>query len=314
MAQQQSQPQQHGAATGSVLGVTHTRPAFAVPLGACDTHVHIFAPADQYPFVPERTYMPDVARVEDLAGLQDALGFSRVVIVQASPQGTDNRCLLGAIAQLGAMGRQARGVAVVAPDASLEELRALHGAGIRGLRVNLQSFGLNDPEAAKAQLRATAAQAAPLGWHVQVYTNLAMIAAVRETVLQLPVPMVVDHFGLASAAQGPQQAGFDALLALVASGHAYVKLSAPYRITSLADGSDGERIVRPLINANPERMLWGTDWPHTGAWPGVPRRRETPEPFHPIDDGQQLNLLGGWASAAELQCILVDNPARLYGF
>jgi predicted TIM-barrel fold metal-dependent hydrolase len=298
----------------AVLGVTHTRPAFPVPAGACDTHVHIFSTPDRYPFIEERTYMPSEARVQDLAGLQDALGLSRVVIIQASPQGTDIRCLLEALTDLQAMGRQGRAVAVVEDDAPQSLLRELHAGGVRGLRVNLQSFGLNDPESAKEQLKKTAAQAATMGWHVQVYTNLAMIAALRETIAQLPVPLVVDHFGLASAAAGPHQAGFDALLALAASGKVYVKLSAPYRITSEPDASDGAVIVRPLIDANPERMLWGTDWPHTGAWPGVPRRRETPEPFHPIDDGQQLNLLGGWATKEELQRILADNPARLYGF
>jgi predicted TIM-barrel fold metal-dependent hydrolase len=298
----------------AVLGVTHTRPAFPVPAGACDTHVHIFATPDKYPFIEERTYMPSEARVQDLAGLQDALGLQRVVIIQASPQGTDNRCLLEALADLQSMGRQGRGIAVVGDDAPPAVLRELHAGGVRGLRVNLQSFGLNDPQSAAEQLKRTATRAAGMGWHVQVYTNLAMIAALRDTIAQLPVPLVVDHFGLASAAAGAQQPGFRALLALAASGKVYVKLSAPYRITSRPDGSDGEAIVRPLIDANPERMLWGTDWPHTGAWPGVPRRRETPEPFHPIDDGQQLNLLGGWATKEELQRILVDNPADLYGF
>lgn len=298
----------------TVLGVTHTRPAFPVPPGACDTHVHIFAPPDKYPFIEERTYMPGEARVQDLAGLQDALGLQRVVIIQASPQGTDNRCLLEAMADLQSMGRQGRGVAVVGDDAPQGLLRELHAGGVRGLRVNLQSFGLSDPRSASEQLKRTAAQAASMNWHVQVYTNLTMIAALRKTIAQLPVPLVVDHFGLANAAAGTRQPGFDALLALAASGKVYVKLSAPYRITSKADGSDGEVIVRPLIDANPERMLWGTDWPHTGAWPGVPRRRETPEPFHPIDDGQQLDLLGGWATKGELQRILVDNPAKLYGF
>jgi len=300
--------------TTSVLGVTHSAPGFAVPPGACDCHVHVFGPPARYPFVPERTYMPDLALVGDLTKLQDSLGLQRVVIVQASPQGTNNACLTDALHDLRKLGRTARGVAVVDDAARDEELHALHEAGVRGLRVNLQSFGLSDPQAAASQLTATAKRAAWLGWHVQVYTNLSMIAQLRETIAALPVPLVVDHFGLASAAQGPGQEGFSALLGLVRAGKVYVKLSAPYRITSLPDGSDGEIIVRPLIAANPERMLWGTDWPHTGAWPGVPRRRDTPEPFHPIDDGQQLGLFGSWTSAQERQAILVDNPARLYGF
>lgn len=301
-------------ASNPVLGVTHGNPGFAVPPGACDCHVHIFGPPARYPLIPERTYMPDLASVTDLAGLQDALCLSRVVIVQASPQGTNNACLTDALHDLRKLGRAARGVAVVDDAARDEELHALHEAGVRGLRVNLQSFGLSDPKAAAAQLTATAKRAAWLGWHVQVYTNLSMIAQLQDTIAALPVPLVVDHFGLATAAQGVGQAGFGALLDLVRAGNVYVKLSAPYRITSLPDGSDGEIIVRPLIDANPARMLWGTDWPHTGAWPGVPRKRDTPEPFHPIDDGQQLGLFGSWTSEEERQAILVDNPARLYGF
>jgi predicted TIM-barrel fold metal-dependent hydrolase len=298
----------------AVLGVAHTPPAFPVPAGACDCHVHIFGPPGRYPLVPDRAYMPSPASVEDLAGLQQALGLERVVIVQASPQGTDNRCLVDALLDLKARGREARGVAVVAPGTPPRELQRLHEAGVRALRVNLQSTGINDTSAAQASLREAAALAAPLGWHIQTYTNLLIVESLRDTIRALPVPLVVDHFGLASAARGPGQEGFGALLQLAAEGKVYVKLSAPYRITSRPDGSDGGVIVRPLIDANPERMLWGTDWPHTGAWPGLPRLRDRPEPFHPVDDGQQLNLLGSWATPAELKRILVDNPARLFGF
>jgi predicted TIM-barrel fold metal-dependent hydrolase len=299
---------------GVVLGVAHTPPAFPVPAGACDCHVHIFGPPERYPLVPERTYMPSLASVDDLVGLQRSLGLERVVIVQASPQGMDNRCLVDALLDLKARRREARGVAVVAPGTPPRELQRLHAAGVRALRVNLQSTGINDTSAAGASLSEAAALAAPRGWHVQTYTNLRMVAALREAILALPVPLVVDHFGLAAAAQGSKQEGFAELLELVAAGKVYVKLSAPYRIVSRPDASDGALITRPLIDANPERMLWGTDWPHTGAWPGVPRRRDTPEPLHPIDDGQQLNLLGSWATRAELKRILVDNPARLFGF
>jgi predicted TIM-barrel fold metal-dependent hydrolase len=296
---------------GVVLGVAHTPPGFPVPAGACDCHVHIFGPPERYPLVADRVYMPGQASVADLLGLQKALHLERVVIVQASPQGVNNECLVDALHDLRGTGR---GVAVVAPGTTPRELRGLHDAGVRALRVNLQSTGINDTSAAQAALCEAAALAVPLGWHVQTYTNLLMVAALRDTIRALPVPLVVDHFGLASAAKGPEQEGFKDLLALAAEGKVYVKLSAPYRITSRPDGSDGEVIVRQLIDANPERMLWGTDWPHTGAWPGKPRLRDRPEPFHPIDDGQQLNLLGGWATREELQRILVDNPARLFGF
>ena len=292
----------------AVLGVTHSAPGFEVPAGACDCHVHVFGPYDRYPLVENRVYMPSLASVEDLVGLQRALRLDRVVIVQASPQGTNNACLVDSLRRLNGMGRPARGVAVVEPEADLKDL---HDAGVRALRVNLQSYGTQDPAAGARQLIEASARVAHLGWHVQIYTNLAVIEALQDTIRGLPTPLVVDHFALA---KGVREPGFQTLLRLAGEGKVYVKLSAPYRITSRPDGMDGEPIARSLIEANPERMLWGTDWPHTGAWPGVPRMRREPEPFHPVDDGQQLNLLGRWASREELRRILVDNPARLFGF
>jgi predicted TIM-barrel fold metal-dependent hydrolase len=298
----------------AVLGVAHSPPAFDVPAGACDCHVHIFGPYERYPLVEDRVYMPGLCSVDDLVGLQRALCLDRVVIVQASPQGTNNACLIDSLRQLNGMGRAARGVAVVNPDMPDAGLKHLHDAGVRALRVNLQSYGTQDPTAGARQLLAASKRAAQLGWHVQIYTNLSVLESLEDTILSLPTPLVVDHFALAPASRGTRQPGFQTLLRMVAAGNVYVKLSAPYRITNRPDGMDGEAIARAMIDANLDRMLWGTDWPHTGAWPGVPRKRLEPEPFHPIDDGHQLNLLGRWASADELRRILVDNPARLFGF
>jgi predicted TIM-barrel fold metal-dependent hydrolase len=139
-----------------------------------------------------------------------------------------------------------------------------------------------------------------MGWHVQIYTRLPVIEALADDIAALGVPVVVDHFGLASAADGIQQRGFATLVALVRSGHVYVKLSAPYRIVTQPRGEDGTAIARNLIEANLDRMLWGTDWPHT----------------HPpsVDDGHQMNIFVAWTSAAERQRILVDNPGALYEF
>lgn len=298
----------------TVLGVRHSAAAFAVPRGACDCHVHVFGPPGRYAFAADRVFMPDAATVDDLVGLQVCLGLDRVVIVQASPQGTDNRCLVDALDDLRASGRAARGVAVVDERIGDAELQWLHDAGVRGLRVNLQSYGLTDPALAARRLEAAAARAAEAGWHVQVYTNLATLAAARQTVMRLRAPLVVDHFALADAAPGTTQPGFADLLAMLSAGQVYVKLSAPYRIHRPSRADDARAIARALIDASPGRMLWGTDWPHTGAWPGMPRRRDTPEPFHPIDDGEQLNLFGAWTSERERRQILVDNPAALYGF
>ncbi len=305
-------PPQPGAAP--VLGAWHSRPGFELPAGACDCHVHVFGPRERYPLAGDRAFSPGIASVADLVALHDCIGIQRVVIVQASPQGTDNRGVIDALAELRRQGREARAVAVVAPDAPAALLHELHAAGVRGLRVNLQSYGQTDPVLAAARMRACADQAARMHWHVQTYTTLPMIAALQDAIRQLPVPLVVDHFGLADPSLGGQQPGLDVLLALVAEGRVWVKLSAPYRLIERTDGHDVHWLTRALIDACPEHMLWGTDWPHTGPWPGKPRELLGEEPFHPIDDGAQLDILAGCTNAAERQRILVDNPQQLYGF
>ena len=301
----------------TVLGVRHSPVAGTIPRGTCDCHVHIFGPFDRYPLAENRVFMPGLASTDDLLALHAALGVDRAVVVQASPQGTDNRCMTDALDTLNAAGHASRGVAVLAPDISREDLHALHAAGVRGARVNLQSFGQQDPAVARAELRRTAEQVAELGWHVQIYTTLPVVSALASALRDCPVPVVIDHFSLASAVAGTGQSGFDVLLETVAAGNVYVKLSAPYRLTVWQDGRppiEAREIARALIDARQDRMLWGTDWPHSGAWPGVPRTRDQSEPLHPIDDGEQLSAFCAWVSETEKQAILVDNAARLYDF
>ncbi|GGF39741.1 hydrolase [Aliidongia dinghuensis] len=297
----------------TVLGVRHGAPAFEVPAGATDTHVHVFGPAEHFPFAADRSYTPGAAAVADLERLQALLRLDRVVLVQPSPYGTDNRCLLAALSELGA---RARAVAVVDPIASDEELQHLRAAGVRGVRLNLESAGQHDPAVALDGVRRLAARIAPLGWHLQTYTTLPVIAALEAELSTLPVPLVIDHFGRATAARGIEQPGFAALLALVGAGRAYVKLSAPCRISAASDYADVADIAQALIRANPDRMLWATDWPHTA-------RRRNPnallaaiEPFEPEDDGRALNRLNEWTAGDRdlMHRILVRNPARLYGF
>ena len=289
-----------------------TAVAFTVPDGACDCHVHVFGSAAEFPFAARRGYTPPPAGADELLALQRALHLSRVVIVQPSVYGSDNSCTIDGLRRLG---ERARGVAVIEPDASSSALDELHRAGIRGVRVNLETAGETDPGAARRDLAAAVARVALLGWHVQVYTRLSVITALRERVTELPVPIVFDHFGGAHASGGVEQPGFADLLALVASGHAYVKLSAAYRSSEQAPAYDDVApLARALIAANPERILWGTDWPHPhaaapDAAPGAVA------PFYAIDDGLALNQLQLWAPEAALRRqILVDNPARLYDF
>ncbi len=300
--------------TAGIHGVTHTAPAFDVPAGACDSHVHVFGPYDRFPLAPGRKYTPGTASVEELLALQRALRLTRVVVVQASPQGTDNACLVDALQRLPAGGSQARGVAVIGDATTDAELAAMHRAGVRGVRLNLATLGRHDPAVARRLLEAAAKRVAPLGWHVQTYTTPAMIAALAGAIRALPVPLVVDHFGHPEAARGPGQPGFDALVALLREGKAWVKLSAGYRVSQLADWDDAAPLARALLDANPDACVWGTDWPHPGGGQG-PRAPEELEPFFPIDNGRALNRLRAWAGdPARLRKVLVDNPARLYGF
>jgi len=312
-----TQPDSSSDDPRTVLGVHHRPVTGTIPPGACDCHVHIFGPFDRYPLAENRVFMPGLASTDDLLALHAALGIDRAVVVQASPQGTDNSCMTDALATLNAAGHASRGVAVLAPDISRDGLRALHAAGVRGARVNLQSFGQQDPTIARDALARTAEQVADLGWHVQIYTTLPVVTALAAALRDCPVPVVIDHFALASAVTGTGQPGFDALLEMVATGNVYVKLSAPYRLTVWQDGrppTEARQIARALIDTRLDRMLWGTDWPHSGAWPGVARTRDRSEPLHPIDDGEQLSAFCAWVSETEKQAILVDNAARLYDF
>ena len=291
--------------------------AYAHPLPAygCDCHVHVFGPFDRFPLDPKRAYTPGAASVEELSALLQRLGLRRVVVVQASPQGDDNACLIDALQRINASGElQARGVAVISEQTSDAQLRAMHEAGVRGVRVNLESAGEHDPEVGRALMSWAADRVAPHSWHVQTYTTLQVIASMADTLMELPVPVVIDHFGRATAAKGVQQPGFDKLLALVASGRAYVKLSAAQRISDLPDHPDAQVIAQALVAANPQRMLWGTDWPHPGAWHGQPRSPQVIEPFHPIDDERALQRISEWVSAEHWLALLETNPTRLYDF
>jgi predicted TIM-barrel fold metal-dependent hydrolase len=292
-----------------VLGVAHTAPAFAVPSGACDCHVHIFGPDAKFPLSPKRLYTPGPASIEDLLAMHRALHIERVVVVHPSPYGADNAVTVDAVRKLG---KRARGVAVIDDTTTDAMLADMHDAGIRGVRVNLESYGESDPAVAGKHLQQAAERVARLGWHVQTYTNLGILAALTDIIFKLPTMLVVDHFGRPKASLGTDQPGFAEFLALLRSGKVYVKISAPYRISQAPHYTDASAIARAMIAANPDRIVWGTDWPHPGA---AKRDPAVIEPFRPEDDGQALNRLAEWTqSASELKKILVDNPARLYQF
>jgi predicted TIM-barrel fold metal-dependent hydrolase len=286
---------------------------FDVPTGACDCHTHVFGAARRFPFTGERVYTPEPASIEEMRMLHRALRMDRVVVVQPSVYGTDNACTLDAVRQLGA---RARAVVVVDDKAAGALLDQMHRAGARGIRINLATAGQTDPAAARRQLQAAARQLEGRGWHIQMYTGMAVIDAIRDQVAASPAPVVFDHFGGAQAALGIAQPGFDALLALVKSGKAYVKISGAYRSsTATPDYADIAPLAKALIAANPQRILWGSDWPHPDSSLVAGRKATDIAPLLPVDDGRVLNQLAAWApDAAQRKIILVDNPARLYGF
>jgi len=286
---------------------------FDVPEGACDCHTHIHADPEKIPFYSGRIYTPESASPEEMSALHKALRVERVVIVTPSVYGPDNSATLFGIM---ARGATARGVAVIDDKTSEADLDALQKAGFRGIRLNLATGGVNDPNVGKARFSAAVDRMKSRGWHVQLYTTLPMISAIKELVIKSPVPAVFDHFGGADAALGVEQPGFADLLELVKSGKAYVKISGAYRASKLApDYPDAAPLAKALIAANPDRIVWGTDWPHPNSVTPPGRQITDVTPLFQIDDGRLMNQLPVWApDVATRKKILVDNPARLYGF
>src|ERR1700722_12700956 len=284
---------------------------FAVPDGACDCHVHTFDP-QHFPFSPARPYTPEPVSVEELLSLHRALHMSRVIVVQTTVYAADNAGVLDAMQKLG---ERARGVAVIdekTPDSALDEMDR---AGIRGIRLNLETAGQTDPEIGRKRFQTAIERMKGRKWHIQIYARLSVIEGIKDQVQAAPMPVVFDHFAGMLAMPGIEQPGFNSLVSLLRSGKAYVKISAPYRSSTLRpDYPDVAPIAKAMVAANPERILWGSDWPH----PGIPvpgRANSEITPFFQIDDGRILNLLPTWVpDAARRKTILVENPARLYGF
>lgn len=276
------------------------RPSRALPARACDSHMHIFdarfAPSPHWP----RT--PPVAPVAAYRQLQQRLGTSRTVVVTPSTYGTDNACTLDALDQLG---DDARGVAVVAHDVAAAELDRLHARRVRGLRVNFvspQSWGETTPE----MLTTLARKVARLpGWHLQVFMPPQQIVAWARVLAALPVPLVIDHLGRIDPAQGPAAEACGVLRRLLDGGNTWVKLSGAYMRSTVHGPSYADTLPlgRALVRAAPERLVWGSDWPHTTEAPGT------------VNDTDLVDLLQAWCGATVvMDRILVDNPAQLYGF
>jgi predicted TIM-barrel fold metal-dependent hydrolase len=298
-----------GLSAETLSSITPVR--FDVPEGTCDCHVHVFGDVSRFPFAASRTYTPESASAAGLMAMHRALHISRVVIVQPSVYGTDNSCALDAMKQYGS---GARGIAVLPSAIPSTTLDNLHRAGIRGVRINLGTAGDTNLADARHRLKSAMEQIQGRTWHVQVYAALPVVAGLSDLVLKSPVPVIFDHFGGAKGTLGLEQPGFDRLLELVGSGKAYVKISGAYRGSASApDYPDMAPLARALIAANPQRILWGSDWPHPDTGSG--RKPSDVSPLLRVDDGNILNLVAKWAPDASLRkTILADNPATLYFF
>jgi predicted TIM-barrel fold metal-dependent hydrolase len=303
-------PNRNASAAASQLS---TPVNFDVPAHACDCHTHIHGDPAKFPFFAGRVYTPELASPEEMAALHKALHIERVVIVTPSVYGPDNSATLFGMK---ARGATARGVAVIDDNTPESDLDAMNQAGIRGIRLNLATSGVSDPNAGRQRFQTAVDRVKARGWHIQMFTSLAIISAIKDLVAASPVPVAFDHFGGALGELGPDQPGFTDLLHLVQSGKAYVKISGAYRASKLApDYPDAAPLARALIAANSERIIWGTDWPHPNSTTPPGKKPTDLTPLYQIDDGRLFNQLPVWApDAAVRKTILVDNPARLYGF
>ncbi|MDF1791263.1 MAG: amidohydrolase family protein [Thalassobaculaceae bacterium] len=277
-----------------------SKPSVALPAGATDCHCHVFGPAEIFPYAPDRTYTPDAdAPKEKLFALHDAMGLQRCVIVQAGCHGFDNSVVADAIA---ARPGRYLGVALLRHDTPLETLRALGRQGFRGVRFNfMRHLGKG---ASVGEVIAMTARLAELGWHLQVHMESTLLEEMMPDLKRAQVPVVIDHMARVDASQGLDQAPFLALRRLLESDGFWVKVSGSERASRQgAPYRDGAAFAKALVADHGGKVLWGTDWPHPNFAGPVP------------DDGALVDLIAEIAPGEDARrALMVDNPARLYGF
>ena len=270
----------------------------SVPRGACDCHMHFYGPRDRYPLAATRASDPPLATVDDYRQVMARLGTERVVAVQPSAYGTDNRCLVDAIVELGDC---ARGIATVRPDVSDSALQQLSVAGVRGARALMFKGSVLTMD----ELPTLAARVAPFGWHVQLQMNGRDLPNFESMLTHFPVDVVIDHNGKFDPPVTENHEGVAVLKRLLDRGRCWMKSSAPYETSRVGppDYDDVGALARIFIRHAPERVVWASNWPHGGVAEPIP------------DDNNLLRLLESWAPDETMrQRILVDNPRNLYGF
>jgi predicted TIM-barrel fold metal-dependent hydrolase len=275
------------------------------PLSA-DCHMHVFGPFARFPLAPERAYNVAEAPLEAHERMKQSVGLERTVLVQASGHGFDNRAMLAALAGLGPRGRA---VAVVPPDST--GLRELHAAGVRGVRLNLVTLASRHAGDPAHLISAYERMLEPLGWHLQVFGE--GFESLEPALARCKVNVVIDHMGLPDAAKGIDQPSFQAVLRLAQKKHVWVKLAGADRITrSTGRLRDAIPFMRALHEATPERLVWGSDWPHLGFHNRRQVHGDEILPYRAVDARELLSVL--FEAIPRPQGVLADNPARLYGF
>ena len=279
------------------------KPNIQFPPLACDSHAHICGPIARYPYYERRIYTPADTLLPDYEHMLETIGVQRAALVQGSIYGTDNTVLLEA---LKAGNGRYRGVAVVAPDVTETELRRLHEAGVRGLRMNIVDTRDNKGMLPMATLLPLANKIKPFGWHVEFLLHVDEFPDLDKLLEDFPVDVSFGHLGYMRTDKPVTTPGFQALLRLLKTGKAWVKLTAPYRISpNPMPHADVIPFAQALVAANADRLLWGSDWGH------IMLNWKIPMP----NDGDIADLLSAWVpDEATRRKILVDNPARLYGF
>ena len=275
------------------------KPTLRLPEKSCDSHCHVFGPAARFPYAPDRTFTPVDAPVGQLAALHRHLGLDRAVIVQSSCHGADHSALLDALA-IGE-GRY-RGVALIGPATPRAEIERLHAAGVRGFRLHFLPH-LGEPPT-RAEIRSTVRLVADLGWHAEIHLHSAGIARYDDLVRWLPVPVVIDHLARLDLSQGLDSPAVSALLRLLDTGRVWVKTSGVDRVSRTGPPyADAVVLAAKLVAHTPERVLWGTDYPHPNIIGAAP------------DDGLLVDLLSLIApSEPALRRMLVQNPEEFFGF
>ena len=282
---------------------TIKEPDFTVPPLACDTHFHVFGPPENFPYGPELRYTPPIAPLSDYLALSEQLNIERMVFVQPSAYGKDNACMLEAMAK---MGDKCRGIVDIEENIPDQELERFSEIGVRGIRINvppIKPYEAGFAEKLIGPVNRHAKRVKPFGWHLQFLSPGWLVHELIPTLEKLPVPFVVDHMGLFPAEKGIEQPGFQKLLRLLGDGNCWVKLTGVYRMsTDLPDFNDAAPFAKALIATAPDRILWGSDFPHLS--------------FHDkVNSLDLFNLLSIWApDERQRQKILVDNPQNLFEF